>query len=39
VVLDHRRGRKDGALAAWAMYCLSLWAERFLDTPPDRWLP
>jgi asparagine synthase (glutamine-hydrolysing) len=38
MVLDHRRGRKDQALAAWALYCLSLWAERFLDTPPDRWL-
>jgi len=38
MVLDHRRGRKDRALAAWALYCLSLWAERFLDTPPDRWL-
>jgi asparagine synthase (glutamine-hydrolysing) len=38
LVQDHRRGRADRALACWAMFCLSLWAERFLDVPRDRWL-
>jgi asparagine synthase (glutamine-hydrolysing) len=39
VVAEHRRGQADRALACWAMYSLSLWAERFLDVPRDRWLP
>jgi asparagine synthase (glutamine-hydrolysing) len=38
LVDSHRRGRADRALACWAMYSLSLWAERFLDTPRRRWL-
>jgi asparagine synthase (glutamine-hydrolysing) len=38
LVQDHRRGRADRALACWAMYSLSLWAERFLDVPRNRWL-
>jgi asparagine synthase (glutamine-hydrolysing) len=39
VVAEHRTGRRDRALAAWAMYSLSLWAERFIDTPVGKWLP
>lgn len=38
LVENHRRGRGDRALACWAMYALSLWAERFLDVPRSRWL-
>jgi hypothetical protein len=38
LVAEHRRGRADRALACWAMFSLSLWAERFLDVPRDRWL-
>jgi asparagine synthase (glutamine-hydrolysing) len=38
LVREHRQGRADRALACWAMYSLSLWAERFLDVPRDRWL-
>ena len=33
LVAEHRQGRADRALACWAMYSLSLWAERFLDVP------
>jgi asparagine synthase (glutamine-hydrolysing) len=39
LVRDHRSGRADRALVCWAMYSLSLWAERFLDVPRSRWLP
>ena len=39
LVAEHRQGRADRALACWAMYSLSLWAERFLDVPRDRWVP
>jgi hypothetical protein len=39
LVRDHRSGRADQALACWAIYSLSLWAERFLDTPRSHWLP
>jgi asparagine synthase (glutamine-hydrolysing) len=39
LVRQHRQGRADRALACWAMYSLSLWAERFLDAPRGRWLP
>jgi asparagine synthase (glutamine-hydrolysing) len=38
LVEQHRRGRADRALACWAMFALSLWAERFVDTPRQRWL-
>src|SRR6266508_545254 len=38
LVAEHRRGQADRALACWAMFSLSLWAERFLDVPRDRWL-
>jgi asparagine synthase (glutamine-hydrolysing) len=38
LVREHRSGRADRALACWAMFSLSLWAERFLDVPRDRWL-
>jgi asparagine synthase (glutamine-hydrolysing) len=38
LVQEHRRGRADRALACWAMFSLSLWAERFLDVPRSRWL-
>lgn len=38
LVREHRNGRADRALACWAMFSLSLWAERFLDSPRSRWL-
>jgi asparagine synthase (glutamine-hydrolysing) len=38
LVAEHRHGQADRALACWAMFSLSLWAERFLDVPRDRWL-
>jgi asparagine synthase (glutamine-hydrolysing) len=38
LVQEHRQGRADRALACWAMFSLSLWAERFLDVPRSRWL-
>jgi asparagine synthase (glutamine-hydrolysing) len=38
LVAEHRHGRADRALACWAMFVLSLWAERFLDKPVDRWM-
>jgi asparagine synthase (glutamine-hydrolysing) len=38
LVREHRSGRADRALACWAMFSLSLWAERFLDIPRSRWL-
>jgi asparagine synthase (glutamine-hydrolysing) len=38
LVQQHRRGEADRALACWAMFALSLWAERFLDTPRANWL-
>jgi asparagine synthase (glutamine-hydrolysing) len=38
LIQEHRQGRADRALACWAIFSLSLWAERFLDVPRSRWL-